>query len=117
MTGVALESGDVAVLRTYPAGGALRETRVWWVREPGGFLLESATADRPWYLDLLADPRAEFEADGQRQFLVASPLPNPQGHLMIRHSFRRKYGWADAWVGLIQETGGSIAVRLEPVVR
>jgi hypothetical protein len=44
--------------------------------------------------------------------LSAQPLPNPSGHARIRMLLRRKYGWADAWVGLLQDTSESIAVRL-----
>jgi hypothetical protein len=27
---------------------------------------------------------------------------------------RRKYGWADVWIGMLTDTSESIAIRLEP---
>jgi len=44
----------------------------------------------------------------------AEPQPNPEGHERIRRLLAEKYGWADWWVGLLQDTSGSIAIRLEP---
>ncbi len=42
------------------------------------------------------------------------PKPGAAGHRLIRSLLREKYGWADVWVGLIQDTSQSIAVRLLP---
>ena len=44
----------------------------------------------------------------------ASPVPNPEGHAHIRRLLAAKYGWADRWVALLQDTSQSIEVRLEP---
>jgi hypothetical protein len=45
---------------------------------------------------------------------IAAPEPGDAGHRRIRGLLAAKYGWADAWVGLLQDTSRSVAVRLTP---
>ncbi len=116
VTWLALESQEVAVLSTRQAGGTTRATRVWVARERQSLWLESATPERPWYHDVLADPRVEMQLGGELLQLRAHPVQGERGHRKIRDLLSRKYGWADAWVGLVQDTSRSIAVRLDPVV-
>jgi hypothetical protein len=113
VTWLALESQEVAVLHTRSADGQPRSTRVWLAREGGDLWLEAATAERGWYGDLLADADVELEVAGARQLLRAHAVPGREAHLEIRRRLREKYGWADAWVGLVQDTSQSVAVRLE----
>ena len=114
ITWAALESQDVAVLRTRAVGANLRSTRVWFARSQGVLWLESATPQRPWYLDIRSDPSIELEVLGKVSRFRAVPKPGAAGHRLIRSLLREKYGWADVWVGLIQDTSQSIAVRLLP---
>ncbi len=114
ITWAALESQDVAVLRTRGVGVNLRSTRVWFARSHGALWLESATPQRPWYLDIRSDPSIELEVLGEVSRFRAVPEPGAAGHRLIRSLLREKYGWADVWVGLIQDTSQSIAVRLLP---
>ena len=117
LTWAALESQDVAVLHTRAVGANLRSTRVWFARSQGelGVLwLESATPQRPWYLDIQSNPSIELEVLGKLSRFRAVPKPGASGHRLIRSLLREKYGWADLWVGLIQDTSQSIAVRLLP---
>ncbi len=114
ITWAALESQDVAVLRTRGVASNLRSTRVWFARSLGTLWLESATPQRPWYLDIRSDPSIELEVLGKVSRFRAVPKPGAAGHRLIRSLFREKYGWADVWVGLIQDTSQSIAVRLLP---
>jgi hypothetical protein len=51
---------------------------------------------------------------GAEQHLHAVPLPGDGPHRKIRQLLRAKYGWADAWIGLIADTSRSVAVRLDP---
>ena len=114
ITWAALESQDVAALRTRGVAAKLRSTRVWFARFQGALWLESATPQRPWYLDIRSDPSIELEVLGKVSSFRAVPKPGAAGHRLIRSLLREKYGWADVWVGLIQDTSQSIAVRLLP---
>lgn len=108
----ALESREVAVLTTRTADGAARTTRVWVARHEGAFWIEAATPKRAWYVDLLGDPRVRLEIGGRAIEARALPEPGEDGHREIRRLLREKYGWADAWVGLLQDTTRSVAVRV-----
>jgi hypothetical protein len=110
----ALEGQEVVLLRTRMSEGAVRETRVWIADEDGCAWLEAATAERAWYAELIANPRVEVLRDGEIRIYRAVPEPGPEGHARIRRLLAQKYGLADRWVGLVQDTSGSIAIRLEP---
>jgi hypothetical protein len=115
LTAVALESGGVAVLETRTPGGTPRTTRVWVAEEDGSLLVEAADAERPWYRDVLLDPVVSLAREGRKDAFRAVPEPGDAGHRRVRERLRARYGWRDAWVGLIQDTSQSIAVRLEPL--
>lgn len=116
VTWVALEGRQVIILRTRDAEGTTRETRTWVAEEGGALFVEAAHAERPFYRHLLADPRVEVVgADGATRAYRATAVANPYGHRHIRRLLAAKYGWADAWVGLLQDTSASLEVRLEPV--
>ena len=115
VTGLALESGGVAVLETRAPDGTPRTTRVWVAEEDGSLLVEAASAERPWYRDVLLDPMVSLRREGHVEAFRAFPEPGDAGHLRVRELLRARYGWRDAWVGLIQDTSESIAVRLEPL--
>jgi hypothetical protein len=112
---LALESGGVAVLETRAPDGTPRETRVWVAEVDGALWLEAATAERPWYRDVLLDPLVTLSRDGHDTVYRAVPEPGDEAHRRIRAWLRERYGWRDAFVGLLQDTSRSIAVRLEPV--
>lgn len=110
----ALEGNEVAVLRTRDSAGALRETRVWLAADDGALWVEAATPERPFYQDILARPEIEVARGDAIIPVTAVPEPGDAGHARIRTLLARRYGWADAWVGLLQDTSHSIAVRLTP---
>jgi hypothetical protein len=110
----ALEGHEVVVLRTRAADGAWRGTRTWVADDDGAVWIEAAVAERPFFQQLLADPNVELDRGGRVQRYRAEPQPNPEGHERIRGLLAEKYGWADWWVGLLQDTSGSIAIRLVP---
>lgn len=109
----ALEGRDVAVLRTRAADGSFEETRVWVAEEGGQLYLEAATPERPWYQSLRLDSEVELMHQGELRRYRAVPQPGPEGHARIRALLRAKYGWADWWVGWLQDTSRSILVHLE----
>ena len=46
--------------------------------------------------------------------MQAIPVPGAEAHGHIRKLLRAKYGIADWWVGLLQDTTRSVAVRIAP---
>lgn len=123
VTLAALEAGPVAVLRTRAADGSERRTHVWFVRDGDELWIESATAERPFYLDLARDPACVVETrDGlfspwTTTTATAEPVPEPGGHARIREMLAARYGWADRWVAMLTDTSGSRAVRFLPARR
>ena len=115
VTWLALEGGDVGVLRTHEGGPTWRDTRVWYVEDGTGSLwIEAATSDRPWLIDVRSDDEVTLVRDDVPTRWRAQPVEDPAAHDRVRSLLREKYGWADRWVGLIQDTSHSIAVRLDP---
>jgi hypothetical protein len=112
VTWYALESSDVAVLRTRGADGAILETHVWLAQEDGVTWLEAATPERAWLRHVEASPEVELVRGGATQRFLASPEPGAEGRARIRRLLRAQYGWRDGWVGLLQDTSRSVAVRL-----
>ncbi len=114
-TWLALESQEVVVLRTRSDDGSFRETRIWVADSQGLLWIEAATPERSWYRELVANPRVELVRNGGTRSFMAEPMEEPEGHEQIRKLLRAKYGFADWWVGLLQDTSRSVAVRLRPV--
>ncbi len=109
----ALEGSEVVVIHTVSAEGSPRATRVWIADEGTVSWIEAATPERPFYQDILTHPRVELDRNGQRSHYVAEAIPNPDGHHRIRQLLRAKYGLADYWIGLLQDTSRSQAMRLQ----
>lgn len=115
-TWLALEGGEVALLRARAADGGFESVRVWIVEADGAAWIEAATPERPWYQSLRMHPEVEVVREGgEVRRYRAIPEPGPDGHARVRALLREKYGWADRWVGLLQDTSRSVAVRLEPL--
>jgi hypothetical protein len=119
VTVVALEGRGVAVLRTIAPTGEERRTRVWVAEYEGALWVESATATRPFYLDLLDRPDlvveihdSPFDAQPAMVHGHAELVAEPGGHTRVRTLLAARYGWADAWIGLLQDTSASRAVRI-----
>jgi hypothetical protein len=115
LTFFAVEGQEVVVLRTERHDGGIRRTRVWLADEDGVPWIEAAHPERPFYADLVANPQVELERRGEIDRYRATPLPGLEGHRKIREMLRRKYGWADRWLGWIVDTSRSIAIRLDPL--
>ena len=110
----ALEGHEVVVLRTAGDRGAQRETRVWIVDEGDHAWIEAATPERDFLRDLRARPEAELVRAGATSRVQAEPMPGAEPHRHLRTLLRAKYGVADWWVGLLQDTSRSVAVRIAP---
>ena len=114
LTLYALEGQEVVVVRTHAPDGSLRETRTWVADDDGALWIEAAFVERPFYQQMLADPSVEIVRDGVTRRGRAVLVPNPDGHRHVRALLASKYGWADCWVGWLQDTSRSVAVRIEP---
>lgn len=110
----ALEGHEVVVLRTTDQHGRPRETRVWIADDGDHAWIEAATPEREFYRDLLAHPDAELRRGDTTARVRTIPVPGAEGHARIRMLLRAKYGLADWWVGLLQDTSRSVAVRVVP---
>ena len=117
ITWYALEGVDVAILRTRAPDGSVRETHVWVAGDGDDLLLEAATPERGWLYDVVERPEVELEYAGATANWHALPEPGVDGHERIRALLRAKYGWADRWVALLQDTSASVAVRLRRSAR
>ncbi len=112
VTLLALEANEVVLLRTADAAGHERDTRTW-VADDGGFAwVEAANPDRPFLGQLRVRPMIDVVRAGVVHRCRAEPVPNPDGHALVRRLLAAKYGWADRWIGMLTDTSGSIAVRL-----
>jgi hypothetical protein len=112
----ALESSGVAVLRTERLDQDARETHVWWVESDGALWLEAATPERGFLSEIRRFPVAILVRAGQEQPFHTDIVDTPDAHARVRAAMRAKYGWRDAWVGLLQDTSRSVAVRLTPPI-
>lgn len=112
ITLLALEGGEVVVLRTRTVDGGWRETRIWVADDDGMPLIEAASEERPFFRDLQRDPRVELERAGATERRIAIVLEPREGHELVRARLRQKYGWKDWWIGWIADTSESRGVRL-----
>jgi len=113
VTLIALEGKEVVVLGTQDADRTRRATRTWIAAEDGSLWIEAANPERPFLMDIATRPDVELRHGNATQKCRAYIELNPQGHLRIRRLLAAKYGWADSWVGLLTDTSGSLAVRLQ----
>lgn len=111
VTLVALEGKEVVIVRTVDATGQTHDTRTWIAEDQGTIWIEAATPDRPFAQNIVRSAQAEIIRAGAVRRYDASIVPNPDGHARIRALLAQKYGWADCWIGLLQDTSGSVAVR------
>ena len=117
VTWLALESSGVAVLRTQRPDGSPRETRVWYAEDEGSVWVEAATPEREFLVDIRRAPEVILTRGSDSSAYDAAPVDLPSGHDRIRALLRRKYGLRDWWIGLLQDTSRSVAVRLRPSAR
>jgi len=108
----ALESSGVAVLRTRRADGSPRETRVWYVEHEDGIWVEVATGERGFLVDIRRTPQVVLSVGDHSAPYDAEAVDAPSGHDRIRALLGAKYGLRDWWIGLLQDTSTSVAVKL-----
>jgi len=114
ITYLALEGGDVGVLKTHEVPNSTTETHVWYAESGGSLWIEAATPDRPWLGHIRRNSEVELELDGTETVWNAAPVEDDEARENVRALMREKYGWADWWVGLFQDTSEAVAIRLDP---
>jgi hypothetical protein len=112
LTLLALEGGEVVIVRTRDTNGGVRETRTWIADRAGESWIEAASPMRPFFLDVLGTPDTELWRGGRWQHCRALVAANPEGHARVRSLLAQKYGWRDRWIGMLVDTSGSMALRL-----
>lgn len=110
---VASESGEVVVLRTVDAAGAVQETRLWVVDHDGSQWLRAGNSAVGWYQRLAAHPEVEVVRDEAAQKYRA--VPEPEARDAINDRMNQKYGWADSYIRFWFGPEKKIAVRLVPI--
>ncbi len=113
VTLIALEGREVVILYTFDTDGQVRRTRTWVTDDNGSMWIEAANPERPFLRQLRIKPEVRLDRGGTVYSCSAIVAPNPDGHQHIRRLLAAKYGWADAWIGLLTDTTASLAVRLQ----
>ena len=115
LTWMALEGGGVAIVETHSGDGSIRSTHVWFAEADGELWLEAGTPENPWFVDIQQNPTLTFTAGERSARYRAEPVSGARAQQRIRSLLREKYGIRDWWVGMLVDTGGSVAVRLSPL--
>jgi hypothetical protein len=100
-TYLAGEQTEVIVLRTFDERGAPHDTRMWIVDQDGVPWVRVANPRRGWYLRLAANPRVQLVRGGATEERRARPDPSRAARRAGDDAFAAKYGWVDAWYGLL----------------
>jgi len=114
VTVAALELSDVARVETRTADGGTRSTHVWFAERDGALWVEAGTPENGWFVDVQRDDRVAIEIDGAPRSMRAVVVDDDGERARLRAALRERYGWRDAWVGLLVDASRSIPVRLEP---
>ena len=110
---VAGEQTEVAVLRTFDAGGVPHDTKLWVVDDGGTAWVRVARPERRWLARLEAQPRVELTRHGVTQSFRATPVRDAEARARVDRLMAEKYGRTDWWYGIVVRTD-PIPVRLDP---
>jgi hypothetical protein len=115
VTAYVLESGGVGIVATRQADGEERSTHVWPARIDGVLWLEAGTPENGWYVDVQSTSEVWLDYEGVRAKYRAVPVLDVGAQRRLRAAIHDAFGWRDSWVGIWVDSGGSIAVRLDPL--
>ncbi len=107
--------GEIVTLRTTDAAGTVHETRVWVGRQRWPRL----AARRRSHIRLARAAQRRLEGGGrarrhQSATFVAVPMPRERDR--INALFAAKYGFADAYIGVLFGRDDATPIRLDPVL-
>lgn len=109
---IASESGEVVIVTTTDASNQQHETRLWVVDEGGKQWVRAGNPQSDWLLQIQQNPAVEVERDGTRA--AYSAVPNPALRDQLNPLFAEKYGWADAYIGMLFGRDDATPIRLDP---
>ncbi len=109
---VASESGEVVVVTTQSADGTPATTRLWVVDREGQAFLRAGSPQAQWYGRIEANPTITVERNGVAASYRA--VPSPDDTAAVNELMAQKYGWADAYIGVMFSRDDSMAIRLDP---
>jgi hypothetical protein len=110
---IAAESGEVSTLITRDASGEGHATRVWTVEDGGHTWLRAGNPQSGWLLRIQQHPAVDL----QREDAVVTEytaVPDVSARDRINDLMRAKYGWADAYIGMLFGRDDATPIRLEP---
>ena len=110
---IATESGEVVVLRTF-TDGETQETRLWIVEDHGASWLRAGSPEAGWYRRILENPDIEVERGSELHEYRAFPMEGGHAVDRVNAAMFEKYGWAEAYIGLMIDRSRSVAIRLDP---
>jgi hypothetical protein len=110
---VAGEQTEVAVLRTFDAGGAPHDTKLWIVDDGPSAWMRVARPTRRWFGRLEAIPNVELTRHGATRSYRATPVRDAPTRARVDQLMAQKYGRADWWYGIVVRSE-PIPVRLDP---
>ena len=111
--GLASESGEVVVLRTFDATGTAHETRLWVVEDQSHLWLRAGDPGSGWFARLKARPGIELKRGEETRKYRAVPVDKPDVRSWLHGQMAEKYGWGDRVVGIMADRSASVPVRLE----
>ncbi len=109
---VASESGEVATIRTVDADGTPLETRIWVVDHEGAQWIRTGNAASKWMARVKASPEVEVVRNGASA--TYRPVLVPEARETVNGLMAEKYGWADAYIGMMFPRDDAQIVRLDP---
>jgi hypothetical protein len=112
-TWVAGERTEVVLLHTRDASGQDFATKLWVVDLGPEPWVRVANPRRGWYQRLLANPEVVLERGGRSEPRIARPDTSVEARKALDEAFAEKYGWVDAWYGLLVRRD-AVPIRLEP---
>ena len=113
--GVLAESGEVVVLETRDAAGAVHETRLWVVDYEGFAWLRTGEAQAPWLARLRAHPEVAVTRSGERREYRAGVVEDAATREQINTLELQKYGWRESVLRVAgMDPAGATPIRLEP---
>jgi len=103
--------GEVVTLHTRDAAGEWKTTLLWIADAPDGAYLRAGGPETGWLQRLRTDPVGRLERKGELADIRLVPAPTMRQQL--NDLMAEKYGWADAFVGMLGNPEGSLPLRVE----
>jgi hypothetical protein len=109
---IASESGEVVVVQTVDAAGAPHDTRLWVVDEGDRAWVRAGNPQSSWLSNIQQYPAVTVtRGESTAQYTA---VPDVASRDRINGLMRAKYGWADAYIGMLFGRDDATPIRLDP---